>query len=243
MTSVLVSYGNIDLRWKVPVKKNTGTKVVGADAGLVTTLWLYDKKDGEFSTDSLTDNHGHTQQSIVEKIARKKRGSAAYTKAVEHQQNFINWTINQLDFSDMKTLRLENNKGIKDGARVSPKLRAWSWSKIHNSLAMKCKEKDVLLSLQAPEFKSQRCYCCGFVHKTNRKTRDDFECKNCGHKDNADLNSAKNQALDLFPINRSLVAGRNKTTGFFWDLDKLDFPGQESVGNTTNRVPVTKKTD
>ena len=43
-----------------------------------------------------------------------------------------------------------------------------------------------------PKHTSQRCNKCHFIHKNNRKSQSEFECISCGHKDNADTNSAKN---------------------------------------------------
>jgi putative transposase len=43
-----------------------------------------------------------------------------------------------------------------------------------------------------PQYTSQKCNNCGFTHKENRISQSEFECKNCGHKDNADKNASKN---------------------------------------------------
>jgi putative transposase len=43
-----------------------------------------------------------------------------------------------------------------------------------------------------PAYSSQECSCCGYVDKKNRKSTQEFECKFCGKKINAQVNSAKN---------------------------------------------------
>jgi putative transposase len=43
-----------------------------------------------------------------------------------------------------------------------------------------------------PQYTSQTCSVCGHVSKENRKSQSEFECVNCGHKENADFNAAKN---------------------------------------------------
>ena len=48
------------------------------------------------------------------------------------------------------------------------------------------------LVLVNPRHTSQRCYACGYVDKENRKSQVKFECKSCGHEDNADNNAALN---------------------------------------------------
>ena len=42
-----------------------------------------------------------------------------------------------------------------------------------------------------PAYTSQQCSCCGYVAKTNRKTRDRFVCDHCKRKIHADVNGAR----------------------------------------------------
>lgn len=45
---------------------------------------------------------------------------------------------------------------------------------------------------------NKRCNKCGNIHIENRDCKNDqakFECKICGHKDNADVNASKNIAI------------------------------------------------
>ena len=43
-----------------------------------------------------------------------------------------------------------------------------------------------------PQYTSKRCNMCGYISKENRKTQELFHCLSCAHKENADLNAAKN---------------------------------------------------
>ena len=43
-----------------------------------------------------------------------------------------------------------------------------------------------------PQYTSQRCSCCGYVSRNNRQTQAKFECVECGHSENADINAARN---------------------------------------------------
>jgi transposase, IS605 OrfB family, central region len=43
-----------------------------------------------------------------------------------------------------------------------------------------------------PAYTSQECSCCGYIDKKNRKDTQEFECKVCGNKMNAQINGAKN---------------------------------------------------
>jgi len=43
-----------------------------------------------------------------------------------------------------------------------------------------------------PAYTSQECSSCGYADKRNRKDTQEFECKACGNKTNAQINGAKN---------------------------------------------------
>jgi len=43
-----------------------------------------------------------------------------------------------------------------------------------------------------PAYTSQECSSCGYVDKRNRKNTQEFECRACGNKTNAQINGAKN---------------------------------------------------
>ncbi|MEM3423128.1 MAG: transposase [Candidatus Aenigmatarchaeota archaeon] len=43
-----------------------------------------------------------------------------------------------------------------------------------------------------PAYTSQECSSCGYIDKSNRKSTEKFECRLCGKKANAQVNSAKN---------------------------------------------------
>jgi putative transposase len=50
-----------------------------------------------------------------------------------------------------------------------------------------------------PAYTSQECSCCGYVDEKNRKNTQEFECKTCGNKTNAQVNGAltKKQVLKM----------------------------------------------
>ncbi len=43
-----------------------------------------------------------------------------------------------------------------------------------------------------PRYTSQRCSCCGYVARNNRRSQSWFKCRSCGHSEHADVNAAKN---------------------------------------------------
>ncbi len=46
-----------------------------------------------------------------------------------------------------------------------------------------------------PAYTSQECNSCGYIDRRNRKDTEGFECKLCGKRANAQVNSAKNIGL------------------------------------------------
>ena len=51
---------------------------------------------------------------------------------------------------------------------------------------------NVNIVLVNPDFTSQMCPKCGHISKNNRKSQETFYCEKCNHKNNADINAAKN---------------------------------------------------
>lgn len=51
---------------------------------------------------------------------------------------------------------------------------------------------DIAVSTVQASYTSKMCLICGCIEDGNRPTQETFECIECGHKDNADFNAAKN---------------------------------------------------
>lgn len=51
---------------------------------------------------------------------------------------------------------------------------------------------DIAVSTVHSSYTSKMCPVCGCIDDGNRPTQEHFECVECGHKDNADFNAAKN---------------------------------------------------
>ena len=209
MTSFLISKRFINLRWKCESSKNTSKVIVGADAGQTTTLTL--------SNGSITPKcpHGHDLKSINKKMTRKQKGSKAFRKCQLHRINYVNWSIKQLNLSQYKEIRLESNKHIKYKNRKSKSLKHWSWAAINKQVVSIGEEYDVHINHQSSPYKSQRCNTCGWVHKNNRKGKI-FSCNQCSHTDDADINSAKNNTVNLPVISKIFRNTKPNINGFYW---------------------------
>ena len=71
-----------------------------------------------------------------------------------------------------------------------------------------------------PAYTSQRCSRCNQVDANSRKSQAEFVCTGCGHRDNADVNAAKN-----------ILAAGLAVTG----------RGDLAVGRSTKRQPPERR--
>ena len=179
---------------------------------------------------SVPDHHGHTLKSICEKLARKKKGSKAFIKTQNHRTNFINHSINQLNLEGVKEVRIENIKNLRKGRRTSKSLQHWNYPEIFGKLGVKCLDAGVQIKTISPTYTSQRCSCCGWTRKANRRSKL-FKCTSCGFKHDADLNAAVNISLSLKAISKKERLMQINRKGFYWLAS-----GQEPI------VPVVKET-
>lgn len=230
LAGILLKENCIQLRYEVPEPAKKSGKIVGGDTGLKTVLTL---SDGQITPNK--DKHGHSLESICDKISKKKKGSKAFKKAQNHRLNFINWSINQLNWNNIGQVNLEHIYDMNRGKRTSRKMSAWCNSLIHSKIIKTLEEVGVQLNLQSSAYRSRRCSRCGIVRKANRKGKD-YKCNKCGLHLDADLNAALNHEVGLPEITICYRQHLSNLSSFYWKLEGLfDESGQEL------RVPVTNK--
>src|SRR5271157_2283587 len=226
-SSFLFKKDSVDIRWEIPIEKKTEGKIVGADTGMLTCVTLSD------SQITPKDKYGHDLKSICDKLARKKKGSKGYKRAQAHRENYINWSINQLNLDDIKQVNLENVNNFRYKKHTSKKLNSWTNTAIREKIESRCELLGVQVKLQSSSYRSQRCSCCGYVCKANRVGKS-FSCKRCTFSADADLNASLNHEVELPPI--TLKQRPDNKRGFFWKEEGLfDLAGQELVVTVTKR--------
>lgn len=228
-TTWFVSIDKVCSTWEKPrsAKKQSGRKV-GADQGIKTCLTL---SDGQATSKC---NHGHSLESIMQKLSRCKKGSNGFKRAQEHRKNYINWSIKQLNLDDINEIGYENVKNIRFGKNQSNFMKSWTFTTIRTAVERRCEEEGVLLTQQSSIYRSQRCSSCGFVHKKSRNKKQ-FTCTQCGHCLDADLNGALNHEVDLLDIPYALLSRKLNIVGFYWleyglysiDGEEITVPQQE----------------
>ena len=78
-----------------------------------------------------------------------------------------------------------------------------------------------------PAYTSQTCSECGHKERANRKSRDDFRCKSCGHAAPADVNAARNISAAVM---QRIVSEKEDVTHASSSLSR-DKPAAVAVGS------------
>lgn len=227
----LIDEYGIQLRWQKEVPLREEGINLGADQGMKTTLSL---SNGAVTPDLVihAPRKGEPDRVIVrnldtilDKMARKQKGSKGFKKTVAERKNYVNFAIKRLDFDGVKEIRLENVVNIRYSQNTSRKMSHWSNPIIRDALIMKTEELGVRVQLQSSAYRSQRCSGCGLVRKASRKGKD-YMCPHCGLYIDADINASINHEVDLPEIPRcDALSKLSRKEGFFWlpnGLFKLD---------------------
>ena len=209
LNAVKLSEAEASFAFDVPAVKAASGKTLGIDVG----------QNAVFSTSRgesvQTGRHGWSLKAICERLARRKRGSKGFGRAELLRKNFTGEVVNRLNLNGVGILRIEKIRGMKNGRRLPRKLSHWSYRDLFAALKSKASLRGVRVEEVNPAFTSQRCSCCGWVRKRNRKGLE-FSCGSCGNTANADLNAARNIALSLAALPPSARTERKNLKGFFW---------------------------
>jgi IS605 OrfB family transposase len=195
----------------VNLKMNGSVEAV--DVGILNVITCSD------SQASSNDLHGWNLKKIQDKMKLKKKGSKNFKQCQSHRDNYINWSINQLNLKDIKTLKIENIKDLRRGRRNNRYMSHWTYTTIFDKLNSFCHEQGVLVEEVDPRYRSQRCFKCGWTSRFNRQGKL-FRCKSCGHTADADLNASLNIRSDLSLISKKELSKykRKLVKGFSWNV-------------------------
>lgn len=232
MNSFLIGKDFINIRWEKEQKLKEEGSDVGGDQGKLTVLTLSDRQ-----TTPKTDKHGHSLDSIIDKLSRKKKGSKAFEKAQSHRKNFIHWSINQLNFNNVKHIKLEEVININYGRKQCRSMSHWTNTIIRDKISSRCEVNGVRFTLQSCTYRSQRCSQCGLVRKSNRKGKV-YIC-GCGYSDDADFNASCNHEQILPDIPTKLRKLNLNRKGFYWK--ESGFYDLTGVPLTVEPIPIIKQ--
>ncbi|KKL52855.1 hypothetical protein LCGC14_2281270, partial [marine sediment metagenome] len=210
-SGIRLSKHNLTFNFDMPTPKpKTEGKTIGLDIGIKN---IYSLSTGFTSQPC---NHNHTLDSITKKLSRKTKGSKAFEQTQQHRINYINWSLNQIDFSNIYTLRIENIKYLRKHKRTSRYLSHFTYTEIYDKIEDLTSTNGVRLVKVNPTYTSQRCSNCGWVRSSNRKGKL-FNCNVCKFSIDADINAALNISANLPSISKVKRLKQRNRKGFYWN--------------------------
>lgn len=93
-------------------------------------------------------------------------------------------------------IQMEDLSGISENESF---LKSWTYYDLQEKIRYKAEEKGIEIRMIKPAHTSQRCNQCGWIAKENRDPKSDlskFKCVACEHEENADVNAARNIAME-----------------------------------------------
>ena len=79
-----------------------------------------------------------------------------------------------------------------DDINYNRKVKFLGLSSLKQEVEHIARKYDIAVSIVQASYTSKMCPICGCIEDENRPNQETFECIECGHKDNADFNAAKN---------------------------------------------------
>jgi putative transposase len=141
------------------------------------------------------------------KVARYQRYGADVRKDVAHKTSYTLATDLRYQLFVFEALKVRNmtkkakpkqdtqGRWIRNGAAAKSGLNksilASTWGQTKVFLQYKARRQGKLVIEVSPQYSSQKCAACGYIHQDNRKSQSEFVCLSCGNQDHADLNAAK----------------------------------------------------
>ena len=190
---------------------------VGIDRGVVNTLAL---STGEMMSVPVSlDRIERAKRRAQRVLSRRKRGSKRYARqrrrvahlqaragrirrdfhhraALEIAKRFGVAVLEDLRIKNMTASAsgtvAEPGRMVQQKAGLNRSILNQGWGAFELILAYKMEERGGSIVKIDPAFTSQTCSACGAVDARSRKSQASFECVECGHRDNADVNAAIN---------------------------------------------------
>lgn len=108
-------------------------------------------------------------------------------------------TLHSQDIGHIVMEDLDNGFGkcyVKDkdneDINYNRKVKFLGLSSLKQEVEHIARKYDIAVSIVQASYTSKMCPICGCIEDENRPNQETFECIECGHKDNADFNAAKN---------------------------------------------------
>lgn len=142
------------------------------------------------------DKIGTEMKSKLDKLNNRVPNSHNWKQTQKEIKDYIGWCVNQLDFTDLSTIVIEDlsvqSLKMKFGNKKhKQRLQYWNVDLLRRRLWNRCVRNRVTLALVPPFDTSITCPKCGAIHAESRD-KEDFACIACGYKADADCNAGVN---------------------------------------------------
>ena len=110
---------------------------------------------------------------------------------------------------DLKYIRSRSRATVRYKGSKRDRHSKWSFGELRNFVTYKAKNEGVPLKIVSSKNTSRQCPKCEYIDQRNRKSRNDFECLQCGYNEMADYVAAKNIAAKVrvrAAVNQPIVA-------------------------------------
>lgn len=145
-------------------------------------------------------------KSAKRKLKRLSGKERRFKKDINH---VISKSIVSKAKGTIRAIAIENLKYICSKVTVRRSQRdrhsKWAFGELRNFLTYKSKIHGVPLIVVNPKDTSRQCPECQYTDKQNRKTRNEFECLQCGYNGMSDYVAARNIAIRA-AVNQPIVA-------------------------------------
>lgn len=146
---------------------------------------LYDQ--GKYCADG---RRGHGTKCRIKPIGIAKKAVKNFTDTINHK--YSRFVIDMAVKHQAEVIQMELLEGI---AKETSFLKNWPYYDLQQKIEYKAKEKGIEVIYINPQYTSQRCSKCGYIHKENREVQSKFLCQSCEFETNADYNAAKNISI------------------------------------------------
>jgi putative transposase len=116
-------------------------------------------------------------------------------------------TARAIGMEDLTNIRTSSRTTVNFKGSKRDRHSKWSFGELRNFVTYKAKNEGVRLKIVSSKNTSRQCPECEYIDQRNRKSRNDFECLQCGYKEMADYVAAKNIAAKArAAVNQPIVA-------------------------------------
>ena len=169
-------------------------KTVVCSTGLVANLPKLDKLVAcrkRYQRRMARQVKGSNRRNVTQgRIARLHRKESTVRQNWSHHAAKVIASLGQLIAIEKLNTKGMTKAGGTRKRGLNREIMKSAWGRLEHYLSYKARE---LIQIN-PAYTSQTCSQCGCIAKENRRSQPRFECMDCGHTINADLNAAINIA-------------------------------------------------